>query len=54
VLAALFHRLVLKDEVLQSMLPWRSTNAAADASVGNKARGFAVFSVSTDAAGRPT
>jgi cytochrome b561 len=29
VLAALFHRLVLKDEVLQSMLPWRSTNAAA-------------------------
>ena len=23
VLAALFHRLVLKDEVLQSMLPWR-------------------------------
>jgi superoxide oxidase len=30
VLAALFHRLVLKDEVLQSMLPWRSTNAAAD------------------------
>ena len=24
------HRLVLKDEVLQSMLPWRSTNAAAD------------------------
>jgi cytochrome b561 len=31
VLAALFHRLVLKDEVLQSMLPWRSTNAAADA-----------------------
>jgi cytochrome b561 len=31
VLAALFHRLVLKDEVLQSMLPWRSTHAAADA-----------------------
>ena len=31
VLAALFHRLVLKDEVLQSMLPSRSTNAAADA-----------------------
>src|SRR6476660_2741452 len=31
VLAALFHRLVLKDEVLQSMLPWRSTHAAGDA-----------------------
>jgi hypothetical protein len=30
VLAASFHRLVLKDEVLQSMLPCRSTNAAAD------------------------
>jgi cytochrome b561 len=30
VLAALFHRLVLKDEVLQSMLPWRYTHAAAD------------------------
>jgi superoxide oxidase len=31
VLAALFHRLVLKDEVLQSMLPWSYTHPAADA-----------------------
>ena len=31
VLAALFHRLVLKDEVLQSMLPWRHAPAAVDA-----------------------
>ena len=31
VLAVLFHRLVLKDEVLQSMLPWRYTHAATDA-----------------------
>lgn len=31
VAAALFHRLVFKDEVLQSMLPWRYTYTAADA-----------------------
>jgi cytochrome b561 len=31
ILAALFHRFVLRDEVLQSMLPWRAATAAADA-----------------------
>src|SRR5580658_8526586 len=31
ILAALFHRFVLRDEVLQSMLPWRASPAAADA-----------------------
>jgi cytochrome b561 len=31
ILAALFHRFVLRDEVLQSMLPWRPATAAADA-----------------------
>jgi cytochrome b561 len=28
ILAALFHRFVLRDEVLQSMLPWRASPAA--------------------------
>ena len=28
ILAALFHRFILRDEVLQSMLPWRATPAA--------------------------
>jgi cytochrome b561 len=32
ILAALFHRFVLRDEVLQAMLPWRSATTAADAS----------------------
>ena len=32
ILAALFHRFVLRDEVLQSMLPWRATPAAGPAS----------------------
>jgi superoxide oxidase len=31
ILAALFHRFVLRDEVLQSMLPWRTSPAAAPA-----------------------
>jgi superoxide oxidase len=31
ILAALFHRFVLRDEVLQSMLPWRPATRAADA-----------------------
>ena len=31
ILAALFHRFVLRDEVLQSMLPGRAATAAADA-----------------------
>jgi len=31
ILAALFHRFVLRDEVLQSMLPWRQATTAADA-----------------------
>ena len=31
ILAALFHRFVLRDEVLQSMLPWRHATTAADA-----------------------
>jgi superoxide oxidase len=31
ILAALFHRFVLRDEVLQSMLPWRPATTAADA-----------------------
>jgi cytochrome b561 len=31
ILAALFHRFVLKNEVLQSMLPWRPATTAADA-----------------------
>jgi superoxide oxidase len=31
ILAALFHRFVLRDEVLQSMLPWRQATRAADA-----------------------
>jgi len=31
ILAALFHRFVLKDEVLQSMLPWRASPAAESA-----------------------
>jgi cytochrome b561 len=30
IVAALFHRFVLKDEVLQSMMPWRCASAAAD------------------------
>jgi cytochrome b561 len=31
ILAALFHRFVLRDEVLQSMLPWRASPAAGPA-----------------------
>jgi cytochrome b561 len=31
ILAALFHRFVPRDEVLQSMLPWRQATTAADA-----------------------
>ena len=31
ILAALFHRFVLRDEVLQSMVPWRPATTAADA-----------------------
>ena len=31
ILAALFHRFVLRDEVLQSMLPWRPATTVADA-----------------------
>jgi cytochrome b561 len=33
ILAALFHRFVLKDEVLQSMLPWRASPAAGPAQI---------------------
>lgn len=38
ILAALFHRLVIKDEVLQSMLPWRPSGRA------NKGAGRSVSS----------
>ena len=31
ILAALFHRFVLRDEVLQSMLPWRASSTAGPA-----------------------
>jgi cytochrome b561 len=33
ILAALFHRFVLKDEVLQSMLPWRASPTAGPAQI---------------------